>query len=417
MCRAIGSPIAPSPMNPTCIPRPPGRVAPARAGTDLDATSGPPYGDARVRFRAPLRHAGRALRGRSRGRARRAGPGRGRASRRSRASTTSRAGGSTTSARCPTPSWPAPGCSRSSRSARRRGPTRQRTTIVERLRDRRPGGPGHPLRDRFLLRLERLRAHRRRALRRPPLDGDGGPRGDGPGPSGHGAPRPHLALVRRGVPVPRPAGTTRRSCSGCHPRSLDLQAPGAGHPGLRLPALVVLRRGPGPDVLDQPRALPRRVGEPGVPPSPVRRTRSGRSMPAADAEPARRTRNLSPWAQWQLQLAAVEQDDPFPESVDALGPWRGRVRHRLSGLLGPDTRAGPARSRGDRLERLRVVPAGPRHLRRRGDDERPGVPPRAERAARARARGARRARSRPGQGRGLRDRHPGGSGGVRLASR
>ena len=31
----------------------------------------------------------------------------------------------------------------------------------------------------------------------------------------------------------------------------------------------------------------------------------------------------------------MEQSDPFPESVDALGPWRGRVRHRLGDLLGP----------------------------------------------------------------------------------
>ncbi len=57
-------------------------------------------------------------------------------------------------------------------------------------------------------------------------------------------------------------------------------------------------------------------------------------MPA-DAPTARRVRNLSPWAQWQLQLAAVEQSDPLPESTHALGPWRGRVRDRLRSLLGP----------------------------------------------------------------------------------
>ena len=57
--------------------------------------------------------------------------------------------------------------------------------------------------------------------------------------------------------------------------------------------------------------------------------------------PTGRVRNLSPWAQWQLELAAVEQDDPFPETVDALGPWRRRVRHRLSGLLGPTPTPAP----------------------------------------------------------------------------
>jgi dienelactone hydrolase len=57
-------------------------------------------------------------------------------------------------------------------------------------------------------------------------------------------------------------------------------------------------------------------------------------MPA-DAPPDRGVRNFSPWAQWQLQLAAVEQSDPLPDSSDALGPWRGRVRHRLGALLGP----------------------------------------------------------------------------------
>jgi dienelactone hydrolase len=57
-------------------------------------------------------------------------------------------------------------------------------------------------------------------------------------------------------------------------------------------------------------------------------------MPA-EAPPARRVRNLSPWAQWQLLLAAVEQSDPLPDSSEALGPWRGRVRQRLGSLLGP----------------------------------------------------------------------------------
>ncbi len=55
----------------------------------------------------------------------------------------------------------------------------------------------------------------------------------------------------------------------------------------------------------------------------------------ADSQSTARVRNFSPWAQWQLQLAAVEAADPFPASPDELEPWRGRVRRRLAELLGP----------------------------------------------------------------------------------
>jgi dienelactone hydrolase len=65
-------------------------------------------------------------------------------------------------------------------------------------------------------------------------------------------------------------------------------------------------------------------------------------MPAADAPPARRRRrNLSPWAQWQLQLAAVERTDPVPGSAAELDAWRDRVRARLHELLGPTPAAVP----------------------------------------------------------------------------
>jgi dienelactone hydrolase len=49
-----------------------------------------------------------------------------------------------------------------------------------------------------------------------------------------------------------------------------------------------------------------------------------------------RTRNLSPWAYWRLQLDSVVADDPLPDDDVAIGAWRGRVRERLHALLGAD---------------------------------------------------------------------------------
>jgi dienelactone hydrolase len=47
-----------------------------------------------------------------------------------------------------------------------------------------------------------------------------------------------------------------------------------------------------------------------------------------------RARNFSSWAQWQLRLQAVEQQDPLPDDPAQLGAWRERVRARLVTLLG-----------------------------------------------------------------------------------
>ena len=56
---------------------------------------------------------------------------------------------------------------------------------------------------------------------------------------------------------------------------LDLTAPGARPPVVRLPARVVLRRRRGPGVLDEPRALPGRVGDARVPAPSLGRARLG----------------------------------------------------------------------------------------------------------------------------------------------
>jgi dienelactone hydrolase len=61
----------------------------------------------------------------------------------------------------------------------------------------------------------------------------------------------------------------------------------------------------------------------------------------ADARSAPRTRNFSPWAQWQLQLAAMEPAGRVPETVTALEPWRDQVRARLVEMLGPQPPAVP----------------------------------------------------------------------------
>jgi dienelactone hydrolase len=49
------------------------------------------------------------------------------------------------------------------------------------------------------------------------------------------------------------------------------------------------------------------------------------------------TRNFSPWAQWQLRLAATELRDPMPidAAPAALVAWRERCRTRLDALLTP----------------------------------------------------------------------------------
>lgn len=54
---------------------------------------------------------------------------------------------------------------------------------------------------------------------------------------------------------------------------------------------------------------------------------------------AGRVRNLSPWASWMLQLAAVESADPCPivgpHDLDAFHSWRERAHARLLEMLGP----------------------------------------------------------------------------------
>ena len=165
---------------------------------------------------------------------------------------------------------PTPGRSRCSRSARRRGATRSA---------RRSSTGSAPASSRSLAihsatdscyGWQEYGAARRRPLRRPPVDADDRPRRRRRRPSRR---RAHLgadvALARRGVPVPRPAARRRGAAAGAATAQLDLDAPGATRPDVRLPARVVLRRGRGPRVLDQPRPLPRRVGEPGVPASPA----------------------------------------------------------------------------------------------------------------------------------------------------
>ena len=134
----------------------------------------------------------------------------------------------------------------------------------------------------------------------------------------------------------------------------------------RLPALVVLHRGRGPRVLDEPRALPRRVGESDVPAAPHRRprvgARRGRVAPVLDApppppapEPVRpqRRRNFSPWAYWQLQLAETAPPEPCPVDDLARGfdGYRERARDRLDGAARRMAGAGAARPRGARARR------------------------------------------------------------------
>lgn len=47
-----------------------------------------------------------------------------------------------------------------------------------------------------------------------------------------------------------------------------------------------------------------------------------------------RVRNFSPWAQWQLRLAATEVEHPIPADDRDIPSWRAGARERLADLLG-----------------------------------------------------------------------------------
>ena len=104
---------------------------------------------------------------------------------------------------------------------------------------------------------------------------------------------------------------------------LDLGAAGARGAGVRIPAGVVLRRGPGPGVLHQPRALPGRVGVAGVSPPPLGWARVG-----AGRFGVSRTRNFSNWAYWRLRHEEIAAAGPPSPGDD--DEWRRRTRARSS---------------------------------------------------------------------------------------
>ena len=184
-------------------------------------------------------------------------------------------------------------------------------------------------------------------------------------------------------------------------RELDLGAPGAKHPTFGFPRLVVLRRRRGPGVLHQPRPLPGGLGDAELPPAPRGRARVG-----ARRETVSRDRNFSPWAQWQLRLAATEPGDPMPGRRRPRGAGRvaGPVPGAPRGAARAVARAGATRPRGARVRRLRLVPPRPDRVRHRGRDVGPRVPPRSPRPRRAGAGRARPARAWSRQVGGVRSR-------------
>ena len=166
----------------------------------------------------------------------------------------------------------------------------------------------------------------------------------------------HVALARRGVPVPRPA--SRRARPAPRPRGAARpRRAGREAARLRLPARVVLRA--------RARVASRRRASAT---SPAR----GRARPTCSTSPARlawalgdgvsvstaQVRNFSPWAYWMLRLEASEPRDPCP--VDAtpteIPAWRERARVAADRAARPDARRGAARPRGARVGRLRHLP-------------------------------------------------------------
>ena len=178
---------------------------------------------------------------------------------------------------------------------------------------------------------------------------------------------------------------------------LDLDAPGAKRPDVRLPAVVVLRRGQRPGVLHDAGPFPDGVGEPRLSAARGRRAAPGRAVP--------RRRNFSPWQQFLAELATVEPVEPLPlGDLDALHAWKRRFPARLEALLGPLPERVPLDLEVESTEdcgsyrRDRIVFDVERHL------SSPAwlLVPHDRVGARTRGAGAARARPPAGQARGLR---------------
>ena len=190
-----------------------------------------------------------------------------------------------------------------------------------------------PLRDRLVLRLGRVRRARRRPLRRPSVDADVHRRRARPDASRVRAPRRRVAVARRGVPVPRPARPTRRCCCACATVSSTSTRRARGRRRSATRSRGASREGRRAGVLDEPRALPGRVGD-------ARRT-CGTSRAASGGRSARRDARERAQLLELGVLAAAARGERRRRSVPArrpraqIEPWRARVRERLDAMLGP----------------------------------------------------------------------------------
>ena len=285
-----------------------------------------------------VRHPGRALPRRPGRRARRARPGRGRR----------RAG--RRAARAPG----APGRRRARRSSPTTCSERRRARAVHDRRDAvehersapwssTASAPGElalhrdPLGDGRVLRVGRVRRARRRALRRPSVDPGG--RARRASSAAHPATRhlgASLALARRGVPVPRSAPRRARPAARARRRSSTSPRPGAKQPAFGFPLSWCFGEGARAGVLDEPRPLPRRVGD-------ARRTSAtspaasrGRSAKGTCRAASGRARNFSPWAYWMLRLEATAARRPAARRRRPPRSRRGGsdAGQRLAALLG-----------------------------------------------------------------------------------
>ena len=235
---------------------------------------------------AAVRHAGRAVSRRTGWRARRARPGRRRRRADRRAPRADAHNASTTSARSIARDLATLRALALFTIGETPWSAAQRASILERVRRGRARGVRHPLRDRLVLRLGRLRTSRRRALRRTSVDPDVHHRRLRPDPSRLRAPRVDLGMARRGVPVPRPATPTRRCSCACATAS-SISTP----PVRDRPASVTRSRGASPKA--RARVLDRLGHFPGAWESPAYlRHLAGRTRVGARGRVVTRARQL-----------------------------------------------------------------------------------------------------------------------------
>ena len=248
---------------------------------------------------------------------------------------------------------------------------------------------------------------RRRPLRRSSVDADLRARRRRARASRDASPRRRVDAGTTRCTSSAICAPTPRCCCACATGNSTSRRRAPSSPPYGFPLSWCFTRGRRAGVLDEPRSLPRRVGEPGVPPAPRRRPRLGARRgrvpwpSGADAPPSAPT-GRPHGAQLLavgLLAAAAGRDRAAGGRARSTTSSAASTRIASASATGSPTCWGSGPSRFRSTSRCssattRRVHARTRRVRQRGDDVGARVPARAARADRARARGARDPRAR-----------------------